>query len=99
MTVHVTLELTEEQKARLEAEAARQQVSLEVFMVNAAEMQIYGGSDAWVGAVQEGIDDIEAGRTFSQDEVVEAIEARLREKGALPMGLRTGRRPTSFNCH
>lgn len=84
MTVHVTLELTEEQKARLEAEAARQQVSLEVFMVNAAEMQIFGGSHAWVAAVQEGVEDIEAGRTFSQHEVVEAIEARLREKGAPP---------------
>ncbi|WGM39266.1 hypothetical protein [Caulobacter sp. NIBR1757] len=84
MTVHVTLELTEEQKARLEAEAARQQVSLEVFMVNAAEIQVFRGSDAWIAAVQEGIEDFEAGRTFSQEEVVGAVEALLREKGAPP---------------
>ena len=82
MTVHVTIELTEEQKARLEAEAERRQLSLSELVVESVELGLYRDSDAWVAAVQEGIDDIEAGRTFTQAEVVDSVEALLREKGA-----------------
>ncbi|HYE45571.1 MAG TPA: hypothetical protein VEA44_07325, partial [Caulobacter sp.] len=65
-------------------EADRRQVTLSELLVDAAEMQMYAGSEAWVAAVQEGIDDLDAGRTFSQDEVVQSVEVLLRSKGAPP---------------
>ncbi len=79
MTVHVTIELTEEQKARLEAEAARQQVSLQVFMVNAAEMRLYDEADPWVLAVEEGLEDARAGRVMDHAEVLRRAALRRAE--------------------
>lgn len=70
MTVPVTIELTEEQKARLEAEAARQQVSLMVFMVNAVEMRLVDEADPWVLAVEEGLEDARTGRVMDHAEVL-----------------------------
>ncbi|NBB14872.1 hypothetical protein GVN21_05775 [Caulobacter sp. SLTY] len=86
MTVQVTIELTEEQKARLDAEAERRQITLSELLVESADLGAFRGPDAWVAAVQEGIDDIEAGRTFTHDEVVESLETLLRDKGAPPAG-------------
>ncbi|MDO9335032.1 MAG: hypothetical protein Q7T61_01400 [Caulobacter sp.] len=79
MTVHVTIELTEEQKARLEAEAARQQVSLSVFLVNSAEMRLYDETDPWVLAVEEGLEDIRAGRVMDHAEVLRRAALRRAE--------------------
>lgn len=84
MTVHVTIELTEEQKARLEAEAARQQVSLSMLLVEAAEMRLYDLSDPWVMAVEEGREDVRAGRVIDHDEVVRRAALRRAELRADP---------------
>ena len=79
MTVHVTIEMTEEQKARLEAEAARQQVSLADFLVNAAEMRLYDEADPWVLAVEEGLEDVRAGRVVDHTEVLRRAALRRAE--------------------
>lgn len=72
MTVHVTIELTEEQKARLEAEAARRQLSLSELIVDAATR----ADDPWVLAVGEAREDVAAGFVFDHHQVVERARKR-----------------------
>lgn len=83
MTVHVTIEFTEEQKARLDVEADRLNVSIPELLVRASE-QIYWSSDAWIAAVEKGRQDFEAGRVVAHEDVVAEIERRLLAAGAPP---------------
>ena len=83
MTVHVTIELTEEQKAVLEAEAGRLNVSIAELLVRASE-QLYWGSDAWIAAVEVGREDFKAGRVVPHEDVVASVERLLQRAGAPP---------------
>lgn len=75
MTVHVTLELTDEQKTRLDDLARLQDSPLETLLMNAVERVL--DHDAWFRAeVQKGLDDLRAGRTISHEEALAESRAR-----------------------
>lgn len=75
MTVHVTLELTDEQKTRLDDLARLQDSPLETLLMNAVERVL--DHDAWFRAeVQKGLDDLHAGRTVSHEEALAESRAR-----------------------
>ncbi|MDO8379033.1 CopG family ribbon-helix-helix protein [Phenylobacterium sp.] len=75
MTVHVTLELTDEQKARLDDLARLQDSPVEALLMDAVERVL--DHDAWFRAeVQKGLDDLREGRTVSHEEVLAESQAR-----------------------
>ncbi len=75
MTVHVTVELSDEQKTRLDDLARSQGAAVETLVVDAVTRML--DYDAWHRAmVQEALDDVDAGRTVSHDEVVAQGRAR-----------------------
>jgi len=75
MTVHVTIELTEEQKARLDAEAERRQITLSELLVQSAARI----DDPWVIAVEEARADVAAGYVLDHEDVVERASQRREE--------------------
>lgn len=85
MTVHVTIELTEDQKARLEAVAAHQRISVSQVLVNLAEENARRDAE-FRALVQEGIDAADRGETFSHEEVMARMEARIAELEARKAG-------------
>lgn len=75
MTVHVTVELSDEQKSRLDDLARSQGAAVEALVADAVTRML--DHDAWHRAmVQEGLDDVRAGRTVSHEEVVAEGRAR-----------------------
>jgi len=76
MTVHVTLELTEDQKARLEQLAAYENVSVSQYLVNTAE-EIARRDAAFRALVQEGLDAAERGELHDHEDVVAEIEVYI----------------------
>lgn len=76
MTVHVTIELTEDQKARLEAVAAHQQVSISQVLVNLAEENARRDTE-FRALVQEGIDEARRGELHDHADVMAEVEALI----------------------
>lgn len=85
MTVHVTIELTEDQKARLEQLAAHSNVTVSEYLVNTAE-EIARRDAEFRALVQEGIEAAGRGETMSHEEVMARMEARLAELEAHKAG-------------
>ena len=78
MTRHVTVELTEAQAAALDSEAARGERSVEAIVTDLIQRQVE--HDTWFRAeVQKGLDDIERGDFFTQEQVVEQARFRREE--------------------
>lgn len=78
MTVHVTIELTEDQKARLEAVAAHQQVSISQVLVNLADENARRDAE-FRALVQEGIDAADRGELIDHADVMAEVEALIAE--------------------
>ncbi|MDO8799852.1 hypothetical protein [Phenylobacterium sp.] len=75
MSVHVTLELTDDQKTRLDDLARLQDSPVEALLMDAVERVL--DHDAWFRAeVQKGLDDLREGRTVSQEEALAENRAR-----------------------
>ena len=78
MARHVTVELTEAQAAALDSEAARGERSVEAIVTDLIQRQVE--HDTWFRAeVQKGLDDIERGDFFTQEQVVEQARFRREE--------------------
>lgn len=85
MTVHVTIELTEDQKTRLEQLAAQENVSLSEYIVQLAEED--ARRDAHFRAlVQEGIDAADRGELIDHEDVVAEVEALISASEARKAG-------------
>jgi len=78
MTVNFTIELSEPQKVRLEELAEHHGVSVAKLVVESAE-RILEDDAAYLAAVQKGIDEINAGRFFTHEEVLERSAKRREE--------------------
>lgn len=76
MTVHVTIELTEDQKLRLEQLAAFKQVSISQYLVDLAEYNARRDAE-FRRLVQEGIDAADRGDLVDHDEVMAELEAHI----------------------
>ena len=75
MSVHVTLELTDDQKRRLDDLALLRDAPVETLLMDAVERVL--DHDAWFRAeVQKGLDDLRQGRTISQEEALAESRAR-----------------------
>jgi predicted transcriptional regulator len=75
MNVHVTLELTDDQKTRLDDLARLQDAPVETLLMDAVERVL--DHDAWFRAeVQKGLDELREGRTVSQEEALAESRAR-----------------------
>ena len=69
MTKHVTIELTEDLKVRLDTLAHQKGATVESLILEAVDRVLE--YDTWYRSkVQEGLDDIKAGRTMTHDEVL-----------------------------
>lgn len=79
MTHQVAITLTDEQKARLEQIAEAREGTL-VSAVEEAVTQFLHKADAYRAYVQEGLDDIEAGRVHDWEDV----KAEMRAKYGVP---------------
>lgn len=85
MTVHVTLELTEDQSARLEQLAARNKVSVSQYLFNTAE-EIARRDAEFRALVQEGIAEARRGELHDHEDVVETLEAHIAAVEARRVG-------------
>lgn len=75
MTVHVTLELTDAQKTRLDDIARLQQSPVEALLMEAVERMLH--HDAWFrDEVRKGLDDLLEGRTVSDEAAMAESQAR-----------------------
>jgi predicted transcriptional regulator len=81
MTVHVSFDLDEAQKAELDRIARHQNITLEALMTRLVEQRL--DHERWFAAeVQKGIDDARAGRLIDHDEAVAEIEAHMAQREA-----------------
>ncbi|ATQ43753.1 CopG family ribbon-helix-helix protein [Caulobacter mirabilis] len=78
MTVHVTIELTEDQKTRLEQLAAQEDVDLSVYIRQLAEQRLRE-DDQWRMLIEEGLAVAETGPSFDHQEVVRRSRMRRAE--------------------
>ena len=85
MTVHVTLELTEDQKARLEQLAAFENVSVSQYLFNAAE-EIARRDAEFRALVQEGLDAAGRGELHDHEDVMARLEAHIAAAEARAQG-------------
>lgn len=85
MTVHVTIELTEDQKARLEALAAFKQVSVSQYLVDLAEYNARRDAE-FRALVQEGIDEADRGELIDHADVMAEVEALVAASEARKAG-------------
>ena len=76
MTVHVTIELTEDQRARLETLAAFKQVSVSQYLVDLAENNARRDAEFWA-LVQEGVDEADRGELIDHADVMAEVEALI----------------------
>ena len=75
MSVHVTLELTDAQKTRLDDLARLRDAPVETLLMDAVERVL--DHDAWFrGEVHRGLDDLREGRTVSHEEGLAEGQAR-----------------------
>lgn len=77
----ITLSLTKEQQAQLEAIATRKRWSVST-LIQAEVERMIEYNEWWCGEVQKGLDDIAAGRVFTHDEVVAKSRARFKDMRA-----------------
>ena len=81
MTVHVSFDLDEAQKAELERIARHENITLQALMARLVEQRLE--YERWFEAeVQKGIDDARAGRLTDHDEAVAEIEAHMAQREA-----------------
>lgn len=78
MTVHVTLEMTEEQKVRLEQLAAGEGVGVPEYLLSIVDREVRRDPE-WVALIQEGVEFAETRVTFSHDDV--ALRGAARAAG------------------
>lgn len=76
MTVQLTIDLTEDQKARLEALATFKQVSVSQYLVDLAENNARRDVD-FRALVQEGIDEADRGELIDHADVMAEVEALI----------------------
>lgn len=76
MNAHVTIELTEDQKARLEALAAFKQVSISQYLVDLAENNARRDTE-FRALVQEGLDEADRGELIDHADVMAEVEALI----------------------
>ena len=76
MNAHVTIELTEDQKARLEALAAFKQVSVSQYLVDLAENNARRDAE-FRALVQEGVDEADRGELVDHADVMAEVEALI----------------------
>ncbi len=76
MTVHVTIELTEDQRARLETLAAFKQVSVSQYLVDLAENNARRDAE-FRALVQEGLDEADRGELIDHADVMAEVEALI----------------------
>jgi predicted transcriptional regulator len=76
MTIHVSLELDEAQRAELERIARHEDITFDALMTRLAKQRLE--YDAWFRAeVQKGIDSVARGEVLDHEEVFRGIEALL----------------------
>ena len=97
MTVHVTIELTEDQKARLESLAAFKQVSVSQYLVDLAENNAHHDAD-FRALVQDGLDEADRGELVDHADVMVEVEALIAASEARKAGWRA-RANASFPAH
>lgn len=85
MTVHVTIELTEDQKARLESLAAFKQVSVAQYLVDLAEINARRDAE-FRALVQEGLDEADRGELVDHADVMAEVEALIAASEARMAG-------------
>lgn len=85
MNAHVTIELTEDQKARLEALAAFKQVSVSQYLVDLAEDNARRDAE-FRALVQEGVDEADRGELFDHADVMAEVEALIAASEAQKAG-------------
>ena len=78
MTVLVTLSMTDEQKAMLDELARRQHAPVKAMLLDGIE-RMFDYDTRLRAKVQEGLDDIAAGRVYTHEEVVEMSRERREE--------------------
>lgn len=76
MNAHVTIELTEDQKARLEALAAFKQVSVSQYLVDLAENNARRDAE-FRALVQQGLDEADRGELVDHADVMAEVEALI----------------------
>lgn len=76
MTVQLTIDLTEDQKTRLEALATFKQVSVSQFLVDLVENNARRDVD-FRALVQEGIDEADRGELIDHADVMAEVEALI----------------------
>jgi predicted transcriptional regulator len=81
MTVHVSLDLDEAQKAELDRIARHENITFDALMTRLVEQRLE--HERWFAAeVQKGIDDARAGRLIDHDKAVADIEAHMARSEA-----------------
>ena len=83
MTRHVTIELTDDQKMRLDTLALHRGAAVESLILEAVD-RVLDYDARYRAKVQEGLDDIKSGRTMTHDEVL----ARGRQRRDLLLAIR-----------
>lgn len=85
MTVQLTIDLTEDQKARLEALATFKQVSVSQYLVDLAENNARRDVE-FRALVQEGIDEADRGELVDHADVMAEVEALIAASEARKAG-------------
>ncbi len=79
MTVHITVPLDDEQNAQLEA-LAHQQSRTPADLVASVIRDLLAKDAAWIAALEEGLDDVRAGRVYDYDEVKSDLRAYVNQR-------------------
>lgn len=85
MTVQLIIDLTEDQKARLEALATFKQVSVSQYLVDLAESNARRDVE-FRALVQEGIDEADRGELIDHADVMAEVEALIAASEARKAG-------------
>lgn len=85
MTVQLIIDLTEDQKTRLEALAAFKQVSVSQYLVDLAENNARRDAE-FRAFVQEGIDEADRGELIDHADVMAEVEALIAASEARKAG-------------
>lgn len=85
MTVQLTIDLTEDQKARLEALATFKRVSVPQYLVDLAEYNARRDAE-FRALVQEGVDEADRGELMDHADVMAEVEALIAASGSRKAG-------------
>jgi len=85
MTVRMIIDVTEDQKARLEALATFKQVSVAQYLVDLAEYNVRRDAD-FRALVQEGLDEADRGELVDHADVMAEAEALIAASEARKAG-------------